>query len=203
MIASVPVGDGPRYIAVTPDGKKAYVTNQWSNNTSVINLDTMQIITTLNVGADRSAVAITPDGKKAYITLPGSGQDFRFDNKVAVIDTEKDILLHEIVIQNDIEPLTIAMDPDGKRAYVPDGNAAGSNPSEVHVIDTVKDVYLDPLFFAGQPMSFHRQLTLLQTVKPFLWSAKAFRTISAIRNCSLLIQQITSSSIHWTSRHAV
>jgi YVTN family beta-propeller protein len=137
------VGDGPRYIAVTPDGKKAYISNQWSNNTSVVNLDTFEVITTLNVGADRSAIAITPNGKKAYITLPGSGQGFQFNNRVAVIDVDKDEKIGEVEVH--IEPLTIAMDPDGTKAYVPDGNANGSNPSQVHVIDTINDVYLRPI----------------------------------------------------------
>lgn len=143
LVSSVSVGDGPRYIVVTPDGQKAYVSNQWSNNTSVINLDTMQVMNTLNVGADRSAIAITPDGRKAYITLPGSPTGFRFDNRVAVIDVEKDILLGEIEVG--IEPLTIAIDPDGTRAYVPVGNANGSNPSQVLIIDTLNDVYLRPI----------------------------------------------------------
>jgi YVTN family beta-propeller protein len=143
VVSSVPVGDGPRYIAVTPDGKKAYVSNQWSNNTTVINLDTVQVKTTINVGADRSAIAITPNGKKAYITLPGSYVGFQFNNRVAVIDVEKDLVLSDIEVH--IEPLTIAVDPDGTRAYVPDGNANGMNPSEVHVIDTINDVYLRPI----------------------------------------------------------
>lgn len=143
VVSSVPVGDGPRYIAVTPDGTKAYVSNQWSNNTSVIKLDKMEVITTLNVGADRSAIAITPDGKKAYITLPGSYTGLQFNNRVAVIDVEKDIVISEIEVG--MEPLTIAIDPDGSRAYVPVGNANGPNPAEVVIIDTVNDIYLRPI----------------------------------------------------------
>ena len=142
VVSTISVGDRPRYIAVTPDGKKAYVSNQWSNNTSVINLDTMNVAT-LNVGADRSAIAITPNGKKAYVTLPGSYIGFQFNNRVAVIDVERDEKIGEVEVH--IEPLTIAMDPDGIRAYVPDGNANGSNPAEVHIIDTINDVYLRPI----------------------------------------------------------
>ncbi len=36
VVASLPVGDVPRYITVTPDGKKAYVSNQMSNNSTAI-----------------------------------------------------------------------------------------------------------------------------------------------------------------------
>jgi YVTN family beta-propeller protein len=159
VVSSVPVGDGPRYIAVSPDGQKAYVSNQWSNNTSVINLDTMNVITTLNVGGDRSAIAITPDGKKAYITLPGSYIGFQFNNRVAVIDVDKDLVLGEIEVG--LEPLTIAIDPDGTRAYVPVGNANGPNPSEVVIIDTVNDIYLRPIILrqAAQVMPTEIDIT--------------------------------------------
>jgi len=138
-LSSVAVGDGPRAVAVTPDGRKAYVTNQWSNTTSVVDLSSLEV-KTLSVGADRSAVAITPDGSKAYVTLPGTYVAFQFDNRVAVIDVARDELLSTIQVH--IEPLGIAMDPDGRRAYVSDGNANGPNPAEVHVLDVKTDAYL-------------------------------------------------------------
>jgi YVTN family beta-propeller protein len=143
IIATAPTGDGPRYIAVTPDGEKAYIANQWSSDTTVVDLKTMAVKATINIGADRSAIAITPNGKKAYITLPGSGAAFQFQNSVAVVDVEKDLVVG--VIRVHLEPLTIAINPDGTRAYVPDGNANGANPSEIHVLDIINDVYLKPI----------------------------------------------------------
>src|SRR5258708_26093231 len=40
VIATIPVGQFPKDIAITPDGSKAYVTNYQSNNVSVISIST-------------------------------------------------------------------------------------------------------------------------------------------------------------------
>lgn len=146
VVASVTVGDGPRYVAVTPDGRKAYVSNQWSDDVSVIDLETMKVTATIEIGPEPRVIAITPDGSKAYVALPaasGGMGAYQFGNMVAVIDVKRDILLTRIGVH--IEPESIAMDPDGTRAYVSDGNSNGWQPSEVHVIDTEKDVYLRPI----------------------------------------------------------
>jgi YVTN family beta-propeller protein len=191
VISSVPVGNGPRYIAVTPDGTKAYVSNQWSNNTSVIKLDKMEVSTTLNVGADRSAIAITPDGKKAYITLPGSYTGFKFNNRVAVIDVEKDLAIGEIEVG--MEPLTIAIDPDGIRAYVPVGNANGPNPSEVVIIDTVKDIYLRPIILRQAAQVMPTAIDITPDGKTlFVVSERKENTISRTR---LLVIDAASHTI--------
>jgi YVTN family beta-propeller protein len=134
---------------VIPDGKKAYISNQWGNNISVVNLEANNVLTTidLGMGAAPRVIVITPDGKKAYVTLPGITTaeitTYDFGSAVAVIDTQRNVVLSKIPVG--LEPESIAMDPDGTRAYVSDGNANGSNPPEVHVIDTVNDVYLRPI----------------------------------------------------------
>jgi len=142
--AFVPL-EGVNFLAISPDGKLLYATqgcNPWSNTTSVVELASMQV-KTLNVGAGYSTVAIIRDGRKAYVTLPGTYVGFQFGNQVAVVDIAGDTVTGTITVH--IEPQTIAMDPDGKRAYVSDGNANGPNPAEVHVIDVVNDSYLQPI----------------------------------------------------------
>ena len=58
-------------VAVTPDGKFAYVTNSFSNTVSVINVATNLVVggTDCQVGDFSAArgVAITPDGKFVYV----------------------------------------------------------------------------------------------------------------------------------------
>ncbi len=146
VISSIEVGEGPRYVAVTPDDRKVYVSNQWSNDVSVIDLEMMKVIATIDVGPEPRVITMTPDGRKAYVTLPSAAAGeavFGFGNMVAVIDVERDVVRGTIEVN--LEPQSIAMNRDGTRAYISDGNANGLNPAEVHVIDTINDVYLRPI----------------------------------------------------------
>ena len=58
--------------------QNAYVTNNGSNNVSVI--DTNAVPATIPVGSNPYGVAVTPDGRTAYVANAGS-------NTVSVIDT--------------------------------------------------------------------------------------------------------------------
>jgi YVTN family beta-propeller protein len=81
VVATVPVGNAPDAVAVTPDGKHAYVASDLSASVSVVDTATNMVVgTTIPVGATPDAVAVTPDGKHAYVANPNS-------NNVSVIDT--------------------------------------------------------------------------------------------------------------------
>lgn len=72
-------------IAITPDGKRAYVTNSFSRSVSVINTatNTAEAVpggAAIKVGIEPTAIAITPDGKRVYVTNVGS-------DTVSVINT--------------------------------------------------------------------------------------------------------------------
>jgi len=153
IISSIDVGKGPWYVAVTPDGHKAYISNQWSNDVTVVNLDTMEIISTILVGPEPKGIAITPDGSKAYVALPEGlavstgGKTPLGGNSIAVIDIRRDVLLGSVKVH--FNPETVAMDPDGTRVFVSDGSAngpqVGGDPAEVLVIDTANDRLVDPI----------------------------------------------------------
>ncbi|PYE88781.1 beta-propeller fold lactonase family protein [Phyllobacterium leguminum] len=78
-------GDTPLNIAITPDGKKAYVTNQQSNSVSVIDTGThtqTKEVAKFN-GIFPADVAANPDGAIVYVTGFGS-------HSVSVIDVATD-----------------------------------------------------------------------------------------------------------------
>ncbi|HET9913114.1 MAG TPA: beta-propeller fold lactonase family protein, partial [Anaerolineales bacterium] len=79
-VAEVKVGDEPRTVAITPDKRFAYVTNQGSATVSVIDLTTNQKTQDIAVGVEPYGIALTPDGARAYVANSAS-------NTVSVIDT--------------------------------------------------------------------------------------------------------------------
>ena len=56
--APIHVGNGPVGIAITPDGSKAYVANQFDNTVSVIATATNTVVTTIGVGSSPIAFGI-------------------------------------------------------------------------------------------------------------------------------------------------
>jgi YVTN family beta-propeller protein len=72
---------GPVGVAITPDGKRAYVAILESGTVVVIDTERMKAIKSINVGAAPSFLAVTPNGRRVYVTNQGS-------EDVSVIDTE-------------------------------------------------------------------------------------------------------------------
>ena len=116
-------------LAITPNGKFAYVTNYQANTVSVIDTQTNTVVDTIADPSFREPirVAITPDGRDAYVTNqlnPGT---------ISVIDTATNTVVQVITDTSFIQPWDIAFTPDGKFAYVVDlGNGTFH---AVHVID--------------------------------------------------------------------
>jgi len=93
--ATIPVGEWPWEVAVTPDGSKAYVTNGNINTVSVINTATNTVSATITIGnipsgAGNLGVSVTPDGSKVYV-VSGVGT-------VSVISTATDNIIATIPV---------------------------------------------------------------------------------------------------------
>ncbi|MDR7665845.1 PGF-pre-PGF domain-containing protein [Methanosarcina sp. Z-7115] len=132
VISSVKVGSG-QGVAVSPDGKKAYVANLGSNNVSVIDTATNTVIATVNVGIDPSKVAVTQDGSKVYVVNYGS-------NNVSVIDTEINTVKATVPVGN--TPRGIAVTPDGKKVYVANCGNNSVRGNTTSVIDTATNTVI-------------------------------------------------------------
>jgi YVTN family beta-propeller protein len=99
----------------------AYITNERSNNVSVIDTATDTVKATIPVGSRPFGVSVNEQGTRAYITNSGSGT-------VSVIDTRTNIVMATIPVG--VRPLGVAVSPDGTRAFV-----ANFGSSTVTVID--------------------------------------------------------------------
>ena len=109
VTATVPVGNTPIGVAVSPDNTKIYVANLGSNSVSVINTTTNAVTTSVNVGNSPVGVAATPDGTKVYVAN-------EYSNTVSVINTTTNTVTATVTGMS--LPLGVAAAPDGTRVYV-------------------------------------------------------------------------------------
>jgi YVTN family beta-propeller protein len=128
----VEAGQGPTSVAITPDGKFAYVTDVFGKSVSVIETGLRRNVATIEVGANPFGIAITPDGKYAYVADSGS-------DEVTVISTATKKVVKSIPVGS--EPLGVAISPTGKFAYVTD-----FSDDAVEVINT------ETMTVSGQPI---------------------------------------------------
>jgi DNA-binding beta-propeller fold protein YncE len=113
-------GKDPDSIAITPDGRYAWVVSNQSQNVTVIETATRIPVATIKLPANGERVAISPDGKTAYVTVEGGSEIYEFSTATfAEIGT----------ITAGPEAFAFAIDPNGELAY------AGIEPDEVQEIN--------------------------------------------------------------------
>lgn len=103
------VGSAPTGVALSTDGRLAYVANSGSGNVTVVDAWSMAPIGLLTVGVSPQKVAATPDGKRILVTNKGSAT-------VSVIDTQSNSIVGTVNVGNG--PLGIAVSPNSQFAYV-------------------------------------------------------------------------------------
>lgn len=111
-IATLTVGDEPHEIAVTPDGRKAYVSNVGDRSITVIDLESLGTRGTIRPArADfPHGLAITPDGELLVLTSERS-------HRLYLIETRRDVLLRSVTSTQEGMHM-VAMPARGRRAYV-------------------------------------------------------------------------------------
>ena len=141
-VASTNVGSGPAFVAMTPNGDRAYVTNSSSNSVSVIDTDPNSatfndVMATIAVAANPFTVAVSPDGKRTYVVAVGN-------NSVSVIDADPSSASYNTVtatIAVGVNPMGVAVTPDSKKVYVTNW---GESVSGVDKYSTVMVIDADP-----------------------------------------------------------
>ncbi len=102
VVATVPVGGNPQGVAVTPDGRHAYVVNN-GGYVSVIDTTSNTVVATVPVGSLAANIAISPDGTRAYVANSNSGN-------VSVIATSTMTVVDTIPVG--IDPEGVGIIPD-------------------------------------------------------------------------------------------
>jgi YVTN family beta-propeller protein len=138
VLATIPVGMVPKWVAVGPDGRRAYVIMSDSPGpgppegaVAVIDTTTNTLTATIPLGILPSGVAVAPDGRLAYVSnLQHDG------GVVSVIDTSTNAVVDSITVSAPTGlPQGVAITPDGRQLYVAAESADGSGQGAVKVIN--------------------------------------------------------------------
>jgi YVTN family beta-propeller protein len=146
VVAALPLGEVTG-IAITPDGKHAYVT-QFAGSVSVIDTASNTVVATVTAGSEPGGVAVTPDGQHAYVTNSGS-------SNVSVIATATNTVVATVTVGN--LPSGIAVTPDGTHVYVTNNgdNTVSVIATATNTVVATVPVGLNPFAVAVTPDGQH------------------------------------------------
>jgi YVTN family beta-propeller protein len=135
-------GAGPYSLAITPDGKTAWIVNY--NTGSVASLDTatnLFIGAPIPIAAQSYGFAITPDGSRAYVANSEN-------NTVEALDLQARARIGSPIPVGE-NPGAVAISPDGTRAYVSNEGSSESGGA-ISVIDTATNQVVAPPIAVGK-----------------------------------------------------
>ena len=130
VMRRVPVRGLTHHTAVSPDGKFAVAVHSGAGGISVIDLDKMAVIKTLQTGSRPNYAVFAADGKRLYVANAGPGT-------VSEIDTTNWSAVREIAVGK--EPEHLVLSPDNTRLYtanVGDGTVSAVELSSGKVVGT-------------------------------------------------------------------
>jgi YVTN family beta-propeller protein len=126
---SIPVGDLPSDLALSPDESTIYVTNTTSGTVSVIDTASNTVVDTIPVGAAPAAVDFDLTATEAYVANSG-------EPTVSVIDVASGMETQRVTVAAGPGELELRR-PQGNEIWVLTSGTIDSNPDDVDVIDVV------------------------------------------------------------------
>jgi YVTN family beta-propeller protein len=164
LTATIPVGQYPIGVAVSPDGKHAYVANESvPSSVSVIDTATNQVTDTFAIPSSSPlGVAVSPDGTRAYVVSAGNPRVF-------VIGTATNHVTATIPVGN--SQGGVAVSPDGTRAYITHSGYPGS----VSVIDTATGHVTATIHRLCSPWGWRSAPAAPTSTSPTPWRGAPYR----------------------------
>lgn len=139
VIATIPTGKGASAVALTPDGKQAWVVNGGEEYLTIIDVLSLGIKGRMSLGQmiGHGQIRFSPDGTRAYVTSPISGT-------LSVID----VAMRKIfaVVEVGKGPTFIQVTSDGKRIW---GTDTGGD--EIYALDGTNSRLLGKLTVGRGP----------------------------------------------------
>jgi YVTN family beta-propeller protein len=140
IVARVPVGDNPHEVAVSDDGKVAYITNYGGNTIAVVDLVAQKPLAPVDLGALRLPHGSEFVGGKLYFTAEGAKVVGRYDpatqkidwvigtgqNRTHMVTVSKDL---KTVFTSNVSSATISIIEQGPAQGGPPPRGPGRGPS--------------------------------------------------------------------------
>jgi YVTN family beta-propeller protein len=133
------VGQHPKSISLSPDGRSLYVANSWSDTVSVIGVEALKVTKELPAGFEPNAAVSDAEGRFLYVAN-------RMSNDVSVVDLARGIETKRLLAGRGAAYLMLS--PDGRRIYCTHiypqpGEFRAQPESEVTVIDTRRQMVVE------------------------------------------------------------
>jgi YVTN family beta-propeller protein len=108
LLATLDVGRQPKQVAISPDGRTAYVTNFGARSISVVDLEKRRVLKKIRTESAPVEVAFAPDGRLAYVTGFRPGRLWKIDATT-----------HQVVAETEGHPYPkgIAVSPDKRWVF--------------------------------------------------------------------------------------
>jgi YVTN family beta-propeller protein len=140
IVARVPAGENPHEVAVSDDGKMAYISNYGGNTISVVDLVAQKALAPIDLGALRQPHGLEFVSGKLYFTAEGSKIVGRFDPATQKIDwvigtgqnrTHMVVVSRDLktVITSNVSSATVSiLDQSAPQGGPPPGRGPGPGP---------------------------------------------------------------------------
>jgi serine/threonine-protein kinase len=122
IVADIGVGEDPRGLAISADGRRAYVANNADSTVSVLDVANGSVTTNVPVGEDPLTITLSPNERRAYVTNASDGT-------FSTIDTATNHATSQTPAGS--QPVGMAISPDGGRAYVADAGSGLIKPVDL------------------------------------------------------------------------
>jgi YVTN family beta-propeller protein len=115
VLGTVPTGEEPEGVAVSADGKTAYVTVEGDDTVAVIDTATAKVVKRIKVGDRPRSMTLSPNGAHAYVTDENGAT-------LTEIDTATQAVTRTVPVPGEgAKPMGVVVSPDSKRIYVTTG----------------------------------------------------------------------------------
>ncbi len=179
VITTIPVGNHPYGVSVSPDNTKVYISNIGSNDVSVISTATNSVVSNIPVGSSPIALVTSPDGSKVYVSNS-------YGNSISVINTSSNTV--SSTVTNVVFPRGIVVTPDGSKIYVANGSV-----NTVTVINTSTNTIAKTINLTSNPFG----ITISPDGSKVYVAGESNNDISEINTTSNLVTNtISIGSIH-------